>query len=88
MAWDKDTILITMRDPDTGELDETTYTVELQPTDQAYPTGKIACTQLSSLHTYKPNSDPDEYTHYWVYVDTVKKFKLTAFASEPMTGGV
>lgn len=87
MAWDKDYILITMRDSATGELDETAYTVEMQPTDQAYPTGKTACTQLSSLHTYKPNSDLDEDKHYWVYVGGSALYKLIALNSEPAVGG-
>ena len=85
-AWDKETVLITLRDDSTGELDEAAKTVELQPTNQAYPTGKIACTQLSSLHTYKPNSDLDDETHYWIYVDTVKKYKLIALNSAPNIG--
>jgi len=86
-TWNKDYVLLRMVDPSTGENDTSTHTVELQPTDQAYPSGKITCTQLSSLHTYKPNSDLDTETHYWVYVDGTKKYKLIAFASEPNIGG-
>jgi len=87
MAWDKDLATCTLIDPDTGELDTALHVVEYQPVDDAYPAGKIACTQLSSLHTYKPNSDLDENMHYWVYIDTVKSYKLIAFNSIPAIGG-
>jgi hypothetical protein len=85
-TWDKDYILLTLRDSSTGALDTTTRTVVCQPTDQAYPTGAVTCEQLASLCTYKPLSDLDAETHYWVYVDGTKKFKLTALNSEPNIG--
>ncbi len=87
MAWDKDTVLITLRDADTGAFDVVAHTVEVQPTTSAYPTNKVTCTQLSSLYAYKPTADLDEDTHYWVYVDTVKTYKLIAYNSEPSLGG-
>jgi hypothetical protein len=87
MAWDKNKILITLRDPLTGELDTGTHTVEVQPTTSAYPTGKVACTALTNGATYKPDSDLDENTHYWVYIDAVKSYKLQALNSEAPMGG-
>ena len=90
MAWDNDEIIITIKDPDTGDYDDTTYTVEVYPTTGSYPTGKVNCTQLASLHDYKPDSDLDEDTHYWVRVDkgggTVLTHKLPAKNSEPSLG--
>ncbi|MDD5543887.1 MAG: hypothetical protein PHX83_12005 [Acidobacteriia bacterium] len=85
-AWDKDVILITLRNSTTGELDKATHTVEVQPTTSAYPTNKVACSQLPNLASYKPDSDLDDETHYWVYVDTVKTYKLIAHKSEPNIG--
>jgi hypothetical protein len=85
-AWDKDYVLITLRDSSTGHFDTTSHTVELQPTTSAYPTGKVTCNQLANPCTYKPASDLDDEMHYWVYVDTVKTYKLIAFNSEPPLG--
>jgi hypothetical protein len=78
MAWDKDYILITLRDSTTGELDTVTRTVQVQPIDQAYPTGAVSCSQLSCLSVYKPASDLDENTAYDVYVGGLKVWRLQA----------
>ncbi len=89
MAWDKDEIIIHIVDPDTGDDYTSTITVEVYPTTSAYPTNKVACTQLSSLYRYKPVSDLNEYTHYWIRWTigaTTYYKKLIAKNSEPMTG--
>jgi len=89
MAWDKDEILIILRDPDTGELDTTLRTVEVYPTTSDYPANKVTCNQLSNLSTYKPASDLDENTHYWIRVVrgvVVTETKLPAKNSEPNIG--
>lgn len=66
MAWDKDEIIIPMVDPDTGEAYTSTITVEVYPQTSTYPADKITCNQLSNLSSYKPQSDLDENTHYWI----------------------
>ncbi len=67
-AWDKDENLILLMDPDTGAWDTALKTVEVYPIEESYPTGKINCTQLASLFVYKPDSDLDADTDYWVRV--------------------
>lgn len=82
-AWAAILAIQTLIDTTTGALDTTARTVELQPTDQAYPTGKINCTQMSSLYSYLPDSALDTETHYWRYVDGSKTKKMVAYNSEP-----
>jgi len=71
-----------------GAWATTAYTIELQPTGSAYPTGKINCTRVGSTFVYTPDSIPDAYTHYWVYIDGEDSGKQLAWASEPQFGGV
>jgi len=87
MAWAKENAPIILVNITTGAWETTAHTVEVQPTTSAYPTGKISCSQLASGYTYLPDSDLDEYTHYWVYIDTVQSGKKIAWASEPAFGG-
>ena len=86
-AWDKNTIIIPLFDEATGALDTTNHTVEVYPMDQAYPTGKVTCTRLSCGYTYRPDSDLDDETHYWIRVDGTDKYPLFAKKSYPATGG-
>jgi len=72
----------------TGVAETAAHTVEIQPTTSAYDTGAINCTQIAGTNTYIPDSSPDEYTHYWVFIDTVKSGKKPAWASEPGFGGI
>jgi len=85
-VWDKNTAVVWLYDQDTGELDISTHTVEYQPIDQEYNAGVIHATQMSSKYAYKPNSDLDADTHYWIYVDSIKKFKFIALNSSPNMG--
>ena len=85
-SWAKENVSVTLRNTTTGELETDTHVVKLQPTDEDYDTGAITCTQLSTLHTYTPESDLDADTHYWIYVDDVKIKLLPAFNSRPQLG--
>lgn len=74
-TWDKDTIIFSILDSSTGEIDENSYTVQLQPIDQAYPTGAIACSQLSSSK-WKPDSNCDTELAYDIYKNSTKIGRL------------
>jgi len=67
--------------------DDGSHTVEIYPMTETYATGKIACTQLASLHDYLPDSAPVANTHYWVRVDGADVFPLFAKESFPNLGG-
>ena len=85
-TWDADTIIITIYDSSTGELDSNSYTIELQPVDQAYDTGAIACSQLTSGR-WKPDSDLDTELAYDVYNNTVKIGRIWGTNLMPAIGG-
>jgi len=70
-VWDHTTIVYPVMDGSTGALDTNSYTVQFQPVDQAYPTGAIACSQLSEGN-WNPDSDLDTELAYDIYVNTVK----------------
>lgn len=66
-TWDKDeAILPPVVDPDTGEYYTSPITVEIYPKTSVYPADKITCNQLSVGYRYKPASDLDDDTHYWI----------------------
>jgi len=70
-SWNKDLIIFPLLDSTTGEIDSTSYTIQLQPIDQAYPTGAVACSQLSS-GKWKPDSNLDTTNSYEVYKNASK----------------
>lgn len=75
-TWDKDTIIIPLFNETTGALDTSVHTVEVYPVTNTYPTGKVTCTQLSCGYSYKPDSDLDDETQYWVRVDGTDKRQI------------
>ena len=85
-AWDNDTIILTLYDSSTGEIDTNSYTFELQPIDQAYDTGAVACSQLSSSR-WKPDSDLDTELAYDVYKNTVRIGRIWGVDLMPAIGG-
>jgi len=88
-AWDKDEIVMSLIDPTTGANDTTLRTVEIYPTTDTYPTNKVACTQLATAHRYKPVSNLDSETHYWIRIArgaTIYTHKLPGKNSEPGFG--
>ena len=46
-TWPKEECPIPFISETTGLLEETAHTVEVYPTTETYPTGKITCTQAS-----------------------------------------
>ena len=82
-VWPKNDAIQTLIDSATGAWETVAKTVKYQPTDQAYPTGAIAATQLASGHSYVPNSDLDSLKHYDLYVNAVKKKRVFSPDSEP-----
>jgi len=69
--WDKDTIVIAILDSSTGEIDENSYTIQAQPIDQAYSTGAVACSQLTS-GKWKPDSNLDTELAYDIYKNATR----------------
>ena len=65
-TWNNDTIIITLLDSSTGAVDTNSYTIQCQPVDQAYSTGAISCSQLSS-GKWKPDSNLDTENAYDIY---------------------
>jgi len=84
-TWDKDLIIISIYDSSTGELDTNSYTIELQPVDQAYDTGAIVCSQLSSGR-WKPDSDLDTENAYDVYKNTSRVGRILGIDLMPSIG--
>ena len=73
----------------TGDKDERAHaSVELQPKDQAYPTGAIDCTQSTNeKNNWLPDSNLTTNTHYWIYVNGDIIGALDAIDSYPNLGG-
>lgn len=70
----EDCQLIEIRNWTTGEEDTSSYTVKLQPKEYAYPTGAIDCNQCTVDKQYwRPGSDLNTETDYWIYIDGDKK---------------
>ena len=80
--WAKELVLFQVMVWASGTADTSAHTVKLQPIDQAYPTGAIACTHKGNGY-YGPDSDLDDATHYDIYIDTVNKGRLFSPKSEP-----
>ena len=86
-TWDKEDVAFELVNSTTGSPDTSSYTVKLQPVDQAYPTGAITCSQKSTVKSiYGPDSDLDDETHYFVYIDGSKKDLIIARESVPAIG--
>lgn len=83
-TWAKEDVMFQIRNSTTGEADTTAHTVKLQPIDQTYDSGSIACSQKSSdLSIWGPDSDLDDETHYFIYVNDSKKDLIIARESVP-----
>lgn len=67
-TWNAENALFILYDKDTGEEETTAKTVEFQPVSQAYPTGKISCTQIAGTGKYLSDSDLDTTQAYDIYV--------------------
>lgn len=66
--------LIPIRTWTTGAQDTSSHTVKLQPKNYAYPTNAIDCSQTTQeLWLWRPDSDLDSDTDYWIYIDGTKK---------------
>ena len=84
-VWDKEDVIFELIDEPTGSPDVAVYTVKLQPIDQAYDAGAIACSQKTDvLSMWGPDADLDDETHYFIYVNAAKKDFLPARESKPM----
>lgn len=88
-TWAKEDVpLIPMRTWTTGSIDTSVHTVKLQPVDQVYPTGAIACSQCTiELWLWRPDADLDDDKHYQLYVDATKKDIIISRQSIPAIGG-
>ena len=83
-TWAKEDVAFEIVNSSTGSPDTTVHTVYLQPIDQSYPTGAIACSQKSTVQSmWGPDSDLDDETHYHIYVNGSKKKFLPARESKP-----
>ena len=80
--WAKELVLFPVMIWASGTADTSAHTVKLQPIDQAYPTGAIACTHKGNGY-YGPDSDLSDATHYDIYVDGIKKERIYSPISEP-----
>jgi len=84
-AWPKEDVVFQLVDDTTGSPDTAVHTVKLQPINQAYDAGAIACSQKTVvLSMWGPDSDLNDKMHYWIYVDATKKKLLPARESKPM----
>lgn len=87
-AWPKEDVAFEIVNSTTGSPDTTAHTVQLQPTNQTFPTGAVTCSQKSTITSmWGPDSDLDDETHYYVYVNSTKKDLIIARESQPMIGG-
>ena len=87
-TWDKEDVAFELVNSTTGSPDTGAHTVKLQPINQAYDSGAIACSQKSTVKSiYGPDSDLDDEMHYFIYIDTAKKDLLIARESVPAIGG-
>jgi len=79
-TWSKEDVpLIALRNWTTGAEDTASYTVKLQPKNQDYDTGAIACSQCTTEQwLWRPDADLDSETDYWIYVNATKKGSLNA----------
>ena len=83
-TWPKEDVVFEIVDSTTGEPDTTVHTVKLQPINQAYDAGAIACSQKTTvLSMWGPDSDLDDEMHYFIYVNGSKKDFLPARESKP-----
>ena len=69
-TWNAEYAMFINYDKNTGLENTTAKTVEYQPVDQGYPTGKISSTQIAGTGKYIPDSDLDTELAYDVYVET------------------
>ena len=83
-VWPKEDVTMRIVDDTTGEDDTSVHTVKLQPINQAYDAGAIACSQKTvELCIWGPDSDLDDEMHYHWYIDGTKKKLLPARESKP-----
>ena len=87
-TWEKEDVVFELVNSTTGSPDTTSHTVKLQPIDQAYDSGAIACSQKTVVTSmWGPDSDLDDLKHYHIYVDDDKKDLLISRESVPAIGG-
>ena len=79
-TWAKENVpLIPLRNWTTGAEDSASYTIKLQPKNQTYDTGSIACSQCTTEQwLWRPDSDLDSEIDYSIYINDVIKGTLTA----------
>ena len=70
MAWGSE-LAIPIVDKITGENDSSSYTVKLQPLNQAYDSGAVTLSQKTvEQHVWGLSADSLDYdTHYALYID-------------------
>jgi hypothetical protein len=86
-TWAKEEALFKLYNTTTGADDTGSYTVKVQPSDQAYPTGAVACSQLGATNTWRPDSNLDDQKHYDIYVTGAKIGRMLSPESLPSIGG-
>ena len=87
-TWEKEDVSFELINSTTGSPDTTSHTVKLQPVDQVYDSGAIGCSQKTTVTSiWGPDSDLDDETHYYIYVNDDLKDLLIARKSIPNIGG-
>ena len=82
-VWDKEYMIYTLIDGDTGEYDDGVHTVLFRPIDGS---ADIASTALSCGYRYRPNGDGDTTLAYDIIVDGTKIDRIWGPDLMPLAG--
>lgn len=86
-TWNAEYAMFINYDKNTGAENTTAKTVEYQPVDQSYPTGKISSTQIAGTGKYIPDSDLNTENAYDVYIEGSKIKRIFGSDLMPPIGG-